>query len=81
MNKTCNIYLTTREGLQLAAVITLAGTEVSARVVGGKLNLGNILNDAHLTKDKKVTLQDDPVAWFNSLPTHYSGSYMRAEMA
>lgn len=80
MAKQCNLYLTTREGQQLLATFTLSGTEISAKAVSGRVNLKSILDETHFVNGRNTTRQEDPVGWFNALPTHYHGAYLQAQM-
>ena len=81
MDKTCTIYESTENGRQPVAIVTLSGQEVSIKVLGGGLSPANILREKHAVGDDQlISLQDDPVAWFNSLPTHYNGAYVQARM-
>lgn len=79
--KTCNIYLTTKDGQLLIGKITLDGTLLTVTSIAGKgTDMPSFLTDSHYVNGKMITSKQDPKAWFEALPRTYSGSYLRAEM-
>ena len=64
-----------------AGSVALAGGELSYEARPGFTELmGSVLNERIYLPDGRYVEREDPALWFRSLPLHYHGSYMRAEI-
>jgi hypothetical protein len=85
--KKCAIKLWESGGEVIAGTAMLEGGEVFFTVTAGnELLMSRIINGPVLLRNRegkitgKVTVDEDPVTWFENLPRMYHGSYMWAEM-
>jgi hypothetical protein len=78
----CAILVTTDHGQDLAGTFELTDGQITSQVVPGfEVLMSNVLADSHFVLGKpRVTVTSDPLAWFNSLPKVYNGSYLRAQV-
>ena len=77
----CAILITRDEGQDLAGTFDLTDGRITSQVVPGfEVLMTNLLADSNFVLGKRrVTATSDPLAWFNSLPKTYNGSYLRAQ--
>jgi hypothetical protein len=85
--KKCAIKLWEADGEVIAGTAMLEDGAVFFTVTPGyELLMSRVINGPVLLRDRernitgKVTLDEDPVTWFENLPRMYHGSYMWAEM-
>ena len=77
----CEILITVEDGQDVAGVVVLHSGKIlslPARVKYQVL-MKNVIASEHEV-DGKMVKREDAEAWFNSLPSHYNGSYLRARM-
>lgn len=76
----CEILLTTEDGQKVAGVVIFGpGGLLATPTKGYEVLMKNVMATDHEVDGKEVS-PEDMKAWFESLPRHYSGSYMRARM-
>ncbi len=77
----CELLVTTKNGQELAGMLTLSGDKVSPQPEKGyEAMLRSIIDEPVVVDEdmRKMSLKDDPQKWFENLPRQYSGSYLRA---
>lgn len=84
--KRCLFLLTTKHGQRQVGSVTRDGdqiTEVTAKK-GSDLLMARVMQVEPIVhggeKYRRVSREQDPVAWFEALPIHYNGSYLRAKI-
>jgi hypothetical protein len=78
---TCTILITTSEGQEQAGTIELRHKTLMTKPAPGyELMFSRIMATPYEQGDELFTAQSNPVQWFRSLPSQYSGSYMRARI-
>lgn len=77
----CEILLTTEDGQEVGGVVVFGKAGLLAIPVKGHETLmKNVMAADHIVDDEPVSAREDQKAWFDSLPRHYNGSYLRARM-
>ena len=80
---TVELLVTKESGSELAGKIHLVDEVITAEAVAEyKTLIASILGTPNLVEEGKrsVTLNKDPKAWFEALPTTYNGSHLRAQL-
>jgi len=79
----CQIMVTEESGSKLAAILVYVGGKITGKAEPGYEDLvKDTLAQLHIVDggERRVSLKDDPKAWFEALPETYNGSYLRAKM-
>lgn len=79
----CRLLITEEDGQKLAATFTFAGGRVVGKAESGhEETTKSVLGCSHIIDGGKrqVTSSKQPKVWFDSLPTTYNGSYLRAQL-
>ena len=77
----CRILMTTGKGQKVAGVISFASGKVQVKVTPGyERMMQSILDDEVWVRGREISRATNPAKWFQALPLHYHGSYLRAEM-
>lgn len=78
--QTCELWKTMAGDDLLVGRITLDGTNIQGTAMAGKINIAKVMAQPHYINGQMVSMDADPVAWFNALTTQYNGTYLRAQM-
>lgn len=76
MSRTADLWITTKQGSELAGTITLAdGGEFTTHAEPGyEILMQNAMNRYHMVGNRPVYREQEPELWFESLPLHFRGS-------
>jgi hypothetical protein len=78
----CVLTANTDTGTVLRATVYFRDGKVTAEpaTAADAIFVKDLLATGHPGNGKKITLADDPEAWFKGLPMQYHGTYLQAGM-
>ena len=77
----CEIIVTTRSGQEIVGTVTLEGRQLTIEPKSGyETFFKRLLDERHYINDDMVSAREDSRSWFKTLPSHFSGAFVRARI-